>query len=274
VRLWHLSAPECLRVFWHTDFVTSVQFHPVSAQKFVTGSIDGKVRPGAAAAAAGGGVRLQGRAGRWVGGKVPAAALRGGECVWQRCCRASRALGRWQWQRSGQGTACLWCGAGAALLCLPSPPWRCAAPVPPPHTHTPTPPTQPRRCACGRCPSRAWWPWRHCTRTWSPPPPSPRTAPRCWPARCAASASSTTTRTAPRWTMWPRRVAAWGLGRAAWLRGEEAGPRRCRYLAAACSPGQASSRSARATAHRPARANAARELGGGGGATRAEAAAG
>lgn len=44
VRLWHLSQPGCLRVFWHTDFVTSVQFHPLDAQRFVSG--------GAAAAAA------------------------------------------------------------------------------------------------------------------------------------------------------------------------------------------------------------------------------
>ncbi|WIA18171.1 hypothetical protein OEZ85_009646 [Tetradesmus obliquus] len=44
VRLWHLSQPGCLRVFWHTDFVTSVQFHPLDAQRFVSGSIDGKIR--------------------------------------------------------------------------------------------------------------------------------------------------------------------------------------------------------------------------------------
>ncbi|KAF6258796.1 WD40-repeat-containing domain protein [Scenedesmus sp. NREL 46B-D3] len=44
VRLWHLSQPGCLRQFWHTDFVTSVQFHPLDAQRFVSGSIDGKIR--------------------------------------------------------------------------------------------------------------------------------------------------------------------------------------------------------------------------------------
>lgn len=38
VRLWHLSQPGCLRVFWHTDFVTSVQFHPLDAQRFVSGT--------------------------------------------------------------------------------------------------------------------------------------------------------------------------------------------------------------------------------------------
>jgi WD40 repeat protein len=37
VRLWHLSQPGCLRQFWHTDFVTSVQFHPLDAQRFVSG---------------------------------------------------------------------------------------------------------------------------------------------------------------------------------------------------------------------------------------------
>lgn len=37
VRLWHVSQPDCLREFWHTDFVTSVQFHPLDAQRFVSG---------------------------------------------------------------------------------------------------------------------------------------------------------------------------------------------------------------------------------------------
>jgi hypothetical protein len=39
VRLWHLSQPGCLRQFWHTDFVTSVQFHPLDAQRFVSGEV-------------------------------------------------------------------------------------------------------------------------------------------------------------------------------------------------------------------------------------------
>jgi hypothetical protein len=38
VRLWHLSQPECLRSFEHSDFVTSVQFHPSDAQRFVSGA--------------------------------------------------------------------------------------------------------------------------------------------------------------------------------------------------------------------------------------------
>lgn len=44
VRLWHMTSDECLRVFWHHDFVTSVCWHPTDANRFVTGSIDGKVR--------------------------------------------------------------------------------------------------------------------------------------------------------------------------------------------------------------------------------------
>lgn len=37
VRLWHLTQPDCLRTFEHSDFVTSVQFHPTDAQRFVSG---------------------------------------------------------------------------------------------------------------------------------------------------------------------------------------------------------------------------------------------
>lgn len=37
VRLWALSQPGCLRVFEHSDFVTSVQFHPKDAGCFVSG---------------------------------------------------------------------------------------------------------------------------------------------------------------------------------------------------------------------------------------------
>jgi WD40 repeat protein len=40
VRLWHLSQPDCLRTFEHSDFVTSVQFHPTDAQRFVSGKCD------------------------------------------------------------------------------------------------------------------------------------------------------------------------------------------------------------------------------------------
>jgi WD40 repeat protein len=41
VRLWHLTQPDCLRTFWHNDFVTCVQFHPRDAQRFVTGAEQG-----------------------------------------------------------------------------------------------------------------------------------------------------------------------------------------------------------------------------------------
>jgi hypothetical protein len=37
VKLWHLSQPGPLRSFGHPDFVTSVQFHPQDAQRFVSG---------------------------------------------------------------------------------------------------------------------------------------------------------------------------------------------------------------------------------------------
>jgi hypothetical protein len=47
VRLWHLSQPDCLRAFEHSDFVTSVQFHPTDAQRFVSGGCNSK--PGATA---------------------------------------------------------------------------------------------------------------------------------------------------------------------------------------------------------------------------------
>jgi WD40 repeat protein len=35
---------ECLRVFSHTDFVTSIQFHPIDDKYFLSGSLDEKVR--------------------------------------------------------------------------------------------------------------------------------------------------------------------------------------------------------------------------------------
>ena len=44
VRLWHISMNECLRVFSHTDFVTSIQFHPVDDKYFLSGSLDEKAR--------------------------------------------------------------------------------------------------------------------------------------------------------------------------------------------------------------------------------------
>ncbi|QDZ17522.1 WD40 repeat domain-containing protein [Chloropicon primus] len=44
VRLWHISMNECLRVFSHTDFVTSIQFHPIDDKYFLSGSLDEKVR--------------------------------------------------------------------------------------------------------------------------------------------------------------------------------------------------------------------------------------
>ncbi|KAI8064398.1 WD40-repeat-containing domain protein [Gongronella butleri] len=44
VRLWHVSKAECLCVFVHLDFVTSVKFHPKDDRFFLSGSLDGKVR--------------------------------------------------------------------------------------------------------------------------------------------------------------------------------------------------------------------------------------
>ncbi|KIY91962.1 WD repeat-containing protein 44 [Monoraphidium neglectum] len=44
VRLWHLTQPDCLKSFRHSDFVTCVQAHPTDAHRFVSGSIDGKLR--------------------------------------------------------------------------------------------------------------------------------------------------------------------------------------------------------------------------------------
>jgi WD domain, G-beta repeat len=45
VRLWHISMDDCLRVFKHPDFVTSLDFHPVDDKVFLSGAIDGKVLP-------------------------------------------------------------------------------------------------------------------------------------------------------------------------------------------------------------------------------------
>lgn len=44
VRLWHLSRQECLCVFKHSDFVTSIQFHPRDDRFFLAGSLDSKLR--------------------------------------------------------------------------------------------------------------------------------------------------------------------------------------------------------------------------------------
>ncbi|OQE44959.1 hypothetical protein PENCOP_c002G03451 [Penicillium coprophilum] len=44
VRLWHISRPECLCCFQHSDFVTSIQFHPRDDRFFLAGSLDTKLR--------------------------------------------------------------------------------------------------------------------------------------------------------------------------------------------------------------------------------------
>ncbi|EWC48208.1 hypothetical protein DRE_02312 [Drechslerella stenobrocha 248] len=44
VRLWHVSRSECLCVFQHSDFVTSILFHPKDDRFFLAGSLDSKLR--------------------------------------------------------------------------------------------------------------------------------------------------------------------------------------------------------------------------------------
>jgi len=44
VRLWHVSVDECLKIFRHNDFVTSIAVHPLDETLLLSGSIDGKVR--------------------------------------------------------------------------------------------------------------------------------------------------------------------------------------------------------------------------------------
>lgn len=44
VRLWHHSRDDCLGVFKHPDFVTSVAFHPRDDRLFITGSLDCRLR--------------------------------------------------------------------------------------------------------------------------------------------------------------------------------------------------------------------------------------
>ncbi|XP_010493579.1 PREDICTED: uncharacterized WD repeat-containing protein C18H10.05 [Camelina sativa] len=44
VRLWQIGHEDCLGIFSHNNYVTSVQFNPVDDDHFISGSIDGKVR--------------------------------------------------------------------------------------------------------------------------------------------------------------------------------------------------------------------------------------
>jgi WD40 repeat protein len=44
VRLWHVTRNECLCVFKHNDFVTSIEFHPRDDRFFLAGSLDSKLR--------------------------------------------------------------------------------------------------------------------------------------------------------------------------------------------------------------------------------------
>ena len=44
VRLWHTTRSECLCVFKHSDFITSIQFHPRDDRFFLAGSLDSKIR--------------------------------------------------------------------------------------------------------------------------------------------------------------------------------------------------------------------------------------
>ncbi|KAL9253907.1 putative WD repeat-containing protein [Drosera capensis] len=44
VRLWHVGANDCLKVFPHSNYVTCAGFNPVDEKYFISGSIDGKVR--------------------------------------------------------------------------------------------------------------------------------------------------------------------------------------------------------------------------------------
>lgn len=37
VRLWHVDRDECLREFQHNNYVTSIQFHPLDSEKFISG---------------------------------------------------------------------------------------------------------------------------------------------------------------------------------------------------------------------------------------------
>ncbi|KAJ8626410.1 hypothetical protein MRB53_019717 [Persea americana] len=44
VRLWRVGHDQCLKVFYHSDFVTCVEFNPDDDNYFISGSIDRKVR--------------------------------------------------------------------------------------------------------------------------------------------------------------------------------------------------------------------------------------
>ncbi|KAK1283832.1 hypothetical protein QJS10_CPB21g00570 [Acorus calamus] len=44
VRLWNMSSSTCLKIFSHSDYVTSIQFNPVDDRYFISGSLDAKVR--------------------------------------------------------------------------------------------------------------------------------------------------------------------------------------------------------------------------------------
>lgn len=44
MRLWHVSREECLCCFKHSDFVTSISFHPRDDRFFLAGSLDSKLR--------------------------------------------------------------------------------------------------------------------------------------------------------------------------------------------------------------------------------------
>ncbi|KAK9462489.1 WD40-repeat-containing domain protein [Lipomyces oligophaga] len=44
VRLWHVSRQECLCCFQHSDFVTSIAFHPLDDRFFLSGSLDCRLR--------------------------------------------------------------------------------------------------------------------------------------------------------------------------------------------------------------------------------------
>jgi WD40 repeat protein len=44
VRLWHVSRPKCLSIYQHSDFVTSIAFHPIEDRYFLSGSFDKKLR--------------------------------------------------------------------------------------------------------------------------------------------------------------------------------------------------------------------------------------
>ncbi len=43
VRLWHVTQPQCLHIFQHSEIVTSVHFHPTHEHFFLTGCFDKKV---------------------------------------------------------------------------------------------------------------------------------------------------------------------------------------------------------------------------------------